>query len=289
MLKKLFYKFLSLFLVIIMLISINFHPIYGVLPDGEQDFTGYTFSGETGTSPDGFFTLTASKSGLMADGDGAFINGGDTIGETVYFEITSSSSLGSFVLDQLYVGEYADGNFSDVTVKGYANETQVFSTTPYSSSIDSNIIANFPIDYSSAAGKSINKFRVYYTLGTGTGNNDFNLVSFTIGEASVDEPVVTYNTTYNGNSNTGGNVPTDATDYSSGSSVTVKTNSGSLVKTGYTFSGWNTSADGSGTDYAAGSGSFSITSDTTLYAKWSINTYNVTYSGNGNTGGSIPT
>lgn len=41
----------------------------------------------------------------------------------------------------------------------------------------------------------------------------------------------------------------------------------SLSRSGYTFSGWNTRADGTGTAYAAGS-SISLTGDTTLYAQW---------------------
>lgn len=73
--------------------------------------------------------------------------------------------------------------------------------------------------------------------------------------------------TYDGNGKTGGTVPTDNTDYSSGNTVTVKANTGSLVRTGCTFSGWNTAADGSGTSYAAGA-TFTISANTTLYAKW---------------------
>lgn len=79
-----------------------------------------------------------------------------------------------------------------------------------------------------------------------------------------------YGVTYDNNGSTGGTAPTDANTYFSGATVTVKANTGTLVKTGYTFSGWNTKADGSGTDYAA-SGSATLTmpsSDLTLYAKW---------------------
>ena len=78
----------------------------------------------------------------------------------------------------------------------------------------------------------------------------------------------TYTVTYNGNGNSDGSVPTDATNYPSGTTVTVKTNSGSLVKTGWTFAGWNANSTGTSTTYAAGSGTFTISSNTTLYAKW---------------------
>lgn len=87
-------------------------------------------------------------------------------------------------------------------------------------------------------------------------------------------PVSTYSVTYDANGATSGTVPTDATSYSSGATVTVKGNTGSLAKTGYTFGGWNTKADGSGTTYAAAA-TFSISTNTTLYAKWNVNQYNV--------------
>lgn len=78
----------------------------------------------------------------------------------------------------------------------------------------------------------------------------------------------TYTVTYNGNGNTGGSAPTDGSSpYASGTTVTVLGNTGSLVKTGYTFAGWNTAADGSGTDRTA-SATFPIVANTTLYAKW---------------------
>jgi uncharacterized repeat protein (TIGR02543 family) len=41
-----------------------------------------------------------------------------------------------------------------------------------------------------------------------------------------------------------------------------------LVKTGFTFSGWNTAADGSGTNYAAGATYNGSSGSLILYAKW---------------------
>ncbi|PCJ52740.1 MAG: hypothetical protein COA79_23260, partial [Planctomycetota bacterium] len=100
----------------------------------------------------------------------------------------------------------------------------------------------------------------------------------------------TYTVTYNGNTNTGGNVPTDANNYLNGATATVLGNSGSLVKTGYSFNGWNTASNGLGTSYAASSSLTMGSSNVTLYAKWTaLPTYSVTYNGNTNTGGSVPT
>ena len=79
-----------------------------------------------------------------------------------------------------------------------------------------------------------------------------------------------YAVSYNGNSSTGGSVPVDGNNYAVGSSVTVLSNSGSLVKTGYTFQGWNTKADGSGTPYAAGASFTMGAYNVILYARWTV-------------------
>jgi uncharacterized repeat protein (TIGR02543 family) len=87
---------------------------------------------------------------------------------------------------------------------------------------------------------------------------------------------------YDGNGNTGGTVPlTFLTTI--GSSVTLATNTGTLVKTGYTFAGWNTLANGTGISYPE-NGSYVLTSSTIIYAQWTLNNYTVTFNANGGTG-----
>jgi hypothetical protein len=83
-------------------------------------------------------------------------------------------------------------------------------------------------------------------------------------------PVTTYTLIYNGNGNDGGNSPIDnSSPYNAGSSVLVLGNTGSppLTNTGFTFNGWNTAADGSGTPYSP-TDTFNINVNTTLYAQW---------------------
>ena len=105
---------------------------------------------------------------------------------------------------------------------------------------------------------------------------------------TVNSALPTYSVTYNGNGTTGGTAPVDPNSpYVSGSTVTVL-GAGTLVKSGFTFAGWNTAANGSGTSYAAGA-TFAIGAATTLYAQWTaLPTYSVTYNGNGTTGGTAP-
>src|SRR6185312_4337363 len=53
---------------------------------------------------------------------------------------------------------------------------------------------------------------------------------------------------------------------------------------GYTFSGWNTAANGSGTAYAD-SASYPFTADVTLFAQWTaLPNHTVTFDNNGGAG-----
>ncbi|MDQ2773269.1 MAG: InlB B-repeat-containing protein [Bacteroidota bacterium] len=98
-----------------------------------------------------------------------------------------------------------------------------------------------------------------------------------------------FSISYNGNGNTGGSVPVDGNAYNNGVSAIILGNSGNLIKTSSSFAGWNTAADGSGTDYFPPSSIIINNSNVTLYAKWIAGTfYTVTYDGNGNTAGSAP-
>ncbi|MDZ7831667.1 MAG: InlB B-repeat-containing protein [Desulfobacterales bacterium] len=94
---------------------------------------------------------------------------------------------------------------------------------------------------------------------------------------------------YDGNGNTGGAPPVDPNNpYAPGAIVTVLGNTGDLVKTGYTFIDWNTLAGGGGSVYNPGDTFAMPTTDVTLYAQWALNTYAVTYNGNGATSGTAP-
>jgi uncharacterized repeat protein (TIGR02543 family) len=73
--------------------------------------------------------------------------------------------------------------------------------------------------------------------------------------------VTTYTVTFNGNGSTGGSMATETN-----SEATALT-SNAFTRTGYTFSRWNTLANGTGTSYAYGA-SYPFTASTTLYAQW---------------------
>ena len=93
---------------------------------------------------------------------------------------------------------------------------------------------------------------------------------------------IAYTISYNGNGSTGGTVPSTGSFSTGGSSHSIST-AGNLVKTGYTFNGWTTGSDGSGTAFAAGA-SYATSTNLALYAKWTPEIYTITYDKNGASG-----
>ena len=105
----------------------------------------------------------------------------------------------------------------------------------------------------------------------GTGATALTAVSQFTGSWSVAAaPPPTYTVTNSGNGFTGGAAPVDSSSpYTSGSTVTVLGNTGSLTRTDYQFLQWMnaSTAFSSTTQYVPGS-TFTISADTTLYARW---------------------
>ena len=96
----------------------------------------------------------------------------------------------------------------------------------------------------------------------------------------VNWKVNTYTITYNAN---GGNESNQTQEVKYGETWTTKDKI--FTKTGYTQVGWNTKADGSGTTYSLKKlQKAKKEGNLTLYAKWKVNTYTITYSANGGSG-----
>ncbi|MFY7883585.1 MAG: InlB B-repeat-containing protein, partial [Dolichospermum sp.] len=99
---------------------------------------------------------------------------------------------------------------------------------------------------------------------------------------SGGSPPQSYTVTFNANANAG--VSGTMSPQSSSTATALTLNAYSRV--GYTFSGWNTNATGTGTSYGNGA-QYPFTSNITLYAVWAqIPVYNVTFDPNGGVAGS---
>lgn len=98
----------------------------------------------------------------------------------------------------------------------------------------------------------------------------------------------TYSIAFNGNGSTSGSMSKLSMAYGTAKNLTAN----AFVKSGYTFIGWNTKADGSGISYAdkASVKNMTATNGTTvtLYAQWRENSvvtaYTLTYNANGGSG-----
>jgi uncharacterized repeat protein (TIGR02543 family) len=95
----------------------------------------------------------------------------------------------------------------------------------------------------------------------------------------------TYVVLYTANGSTSGTTPSSQTYTYGSAGITLRLNSGTLAKTGYTFAGWNTSPDGLGTSYGVGATSVTFSQDTVLFAQWTPNQATITYVYNGSDGG----
>ena len=224
-----------------------------------------------------------TKTGFAFDGWNTAANGSGTSysqGDT--FKIT-----GNKVLYAQWIPTYT------VTYDGNTNTSgnaPVDGSSPYIVGSTVTVLGN---SGSPALAKSGFAFSGWNTAanGSGTSYSQSNTFAINADVTLYAQWTPTYTVTYDGNSNTSGNAPVDGSSpYVTGSTVTVLGNSGSpvLEKSGYTFSGWNTESDGSGTSYSQGN-TFAINADVTLYAQWALITYTVTYNGNTNTSGNVPT
>ena len=152
-------------------------------------------------------------------------------------------------------------------------------TYTYTGTYSGSNATNFGVEGSDATFKYITNATLVGSLSKGdkclftynsNGYKGFGSNTQNTGSATITR---IYTITYNGNGKTGGTVPS-AVEKLHGNSITLS--STALTKTGYTHTGWNTKADGTGTNYNLGA-TYSANGDVTLYAKWTINQYLVSY------------
>jgi len=221
--------------------------------------TGYTFGGWA-TTPDGTGTVRQA---------GATFNIG-TDNAKLYAKWNASS-----------FGLIYDRNWGSGTGTGNG-----MGPTPYSYG-STVTVADKPANLT----KTGYDFAGWNTKADGTGSDRAVGSTFTMGAENTwlyaKWNVKAYGVYYTGNGSTSG-YGMGPNPHSYGSSVTVRENENNFGRTGYDFAGWNTRADGTGTDRAPGSSFSMAAEDLELFAKWTVKSFNITYDGNDHTGGSAP-
>ena len=131
-------------------------------------------------------------------------------------------------------------------------------------------------------------FAGWNTKADGTGSNYGNSApySFTTSTTLYAQWVsngvaITYSVTFDANGGTG-----SMANQTSGSSAALTSNQ--YTRPNYTFSGWTTVPNGSGTAYANGA-TYAFGASTNLYAQWTPITYTVTFNSHNPSGGSSTT
>ncbi len=243
--------------------------VWGALVAGESSVSGtYTHNSVEKSVTISGLTITESLSKTFLPADFTTTAGSQSATKG---RVTLSVTNGIRNNGRPDMRAYANSTTTISAAAGYVITNIVFDST----NVDNNKNCS---NYSASTGS----YSVTDYIGTWTGsasNVDFtNSVQVQMRSVVVTYAldVTTYTVTYNENGATGGSVPTDSSSpYNAGDTVTVLGNTGSLVKTGSTFAGWNTAADGSGDSYVA-SDTFEISENTILYAVWSVNAASVT-------------
>ena len=189
---------------------------------------------------------TRSLTNTMIDVNGALTAEGNIYTTKSSAEIISSKSTG--IYNQVSAPATATNTYQ------YNQSAETYVEIPVTAAKLKNVNGTFTETASASAGDSI---------------------KFVNKEWGGKEPVyvtVTFNPNFSG-------IAEKAQSVESGVDTKLETNS--FSRTGYTFKGWNTSADGRGTAYANGA-TVNVSKDTVLYAQWEINTYTVTWK-NGDT------
>ena len=248
-------------------------------PSGTTAIASNTFQNSTGsltysgTADVRNTTVSTGYTGATGGGNVFLTN---TVGRQ--FEISNISTLGYSTLSLQFgaLKSTTASNMSELLLE-YSTDGVTYSTVTYPAQATGAGTATWRLISSislPSAACNISNLRLRWRQTSAT-------PSFRIDDVKLSGTLPTFTVTYNGNTNTSGSAPTDATSpYSSGVTVTTLGNTGNLAKTGYSFNGWNTAANGTGTSQTAASTFTMPSANVVLYAQWSPNTYAVTFDAN---------
>lgn len=211
--------------------------------------TGYTFRN---------WNTAANGSGTSYNSGGSYTANADA---TLYAQWNINSYSVSY---------NANGGSNPPSAQSGAYNTNITLTTTKPAA-PGNVVTTFTVTYKANGGSSVASGSAKKTT------------SYTFSN---------WNTEANGsgtpyNSGASYKIPTSNTTlyarWTSSTSTTAIKLAAAPTRTGYTFKNWNTASNGSGTAYNAGT-SYTPSANITLYAQWTINSYQVSYNANGGSG-----
>jgi len=198
-------------------------------------------------------------------GDGAYSGGFYTINTT-----TGAATLVGQLTSNAEVVAFAIPYTHTYTVTYDANNSNAIGTAPvdaneYTQGEEVTVLSQGTLAVANYS------FDGWNTQADGLGTTYQASETFTMGNTDVTLYAIwnpTYTATYDANNvNATGSAPIDANEYLEGDEVTVL-GEATLAVANYTFEGWNTLADASGTTYQENETFVMGNSDVTLYAVW---------------------
>lgn len=174
----------------------------------------------------------------------------------------------------------ATGSLVAASSNNVAKNTNI-TLTPSISPTTYNVLKSTSYSISPSSGATISNNTFKATAGgsyTVTATITYNAKGFTnITKTATATTTITVKPTITFNANGGsGSMSAQTVSYNTNTTLSANT---FTAPVGYTFNGWNTKTNGTGTAYAAGT-SYKFTSDLTLYAQWAAipaNNHNITY------------
>ena len=225
----------------------------------------------------GVTDITSKSSGTVTI-DVSSLTGTYYVGFLFYGNTYSLNENVGWSVQQKVVISSLTGTESNFTITAKAG-TGISSVSPATQSVQSG-------SYSQAITATVSNGYHWGSWSDGTTSNPYP--SFKVTAAKTITATATGNTyyvKYNKNDNLATGTMANSTHiYGTAKALTAN----AFKKTGYSFNGWNTKADGSGTNYAdkASVNKLTTTANATfnLYAKWTANIYTVAYNANGGSG-----
>ncbi|MEI3281921.1 MAG: InlB B-repeat-containing protein [Enterocloster sp.] len=243
----------------------------GIYSEGDWHFVGWSTDSQANEAGDGHYTQTVYRPGdtyripddRQSDIDFYAIWAQENVKANFYIRLdgTIPTEPQSHAHSSYTTGITIPGALKSATF--YTNSTEGVSSQlakqPAESQIREQLRAK-NINYNSET-----QYILWYVIkyeNDGGDNHNWHVDGVLLDKEKV-------NLAYNPNCNTGewiGGTMPDGSQYIRGAEATVSDKT--PERHGYTFVGWNTAADGSGTSYDR-SAQFTINEDTTLYAQWS--------------------
>ena len=262
---------------------------------GTVSFSGQSDPSTADTTAGFHYAYDFNNDGTFEVGDGTYAGSSTTVSATVPASYLAQGPGTRTVLGRILD---KDGGFTDytttITINNVAPVAQDQSVTtnqdtPVTITLAATDAGNDPLTYSivtppahgTLSGTGAN--HIYTPTAGYSGGDSFTftandgLADSNIATVSITVTAVNHTMTFNSNGGMGTMAPETH-------NVPTALTTNTFTRTGYTFAGWNTLANGTGTAYADGA-IYSFAADVTLYAQWAaLPNHTVTFNSNGGTG-----